>query len=154
MWIFSSVILAINFIAVASITPAQAAYTVKPKVGQCFMLSVADVSAPFAQRNPISCSKKHNAETYLVAKWPLSTPAGELSKGDRLEVAKSLCSTDWKGQSNSYYFTYWAWYTPNPKAWAKGERWLRCDAMRIVDSVEPYRFVTWKGKKLSSTVTS
>jgi arylsulfatase A-like enzyme len=130
-------------------TPAEAAYTVKPKVGQCFMYSNAEVSAPFATKNPISCSKTHNMETYLVGKWPLTTPPEEMAEGEGLEVANSLCMAWGKGgKLTDSPFTFWAWYTPDPTAWAKGERWLRCDAMITVDENEPRKFVSWKGQKL------
>ena len=72
-------------------TPASAAYTVKPKVGQCFLYSAADVSAPHPRKNPVSCSGTHNAETYLVTKWPIKTnPADAIlatSKKVRLRYA-------------------------------------------------------------------
>jgi hypothetical protein len=147
-------VLSLALLAGLTSTPAEAAYTVKPKVGQCFMHSQADVSAPFAQRNPIACTKTHNSETYIVAKWPLTTPPEDLPEGEGWEVANSLCRA-WGagGVLDGSYFTYWAWYTPDPDAWAKGERWLRCDAMRLVDQNEPYRFVSWKGQKFKAKKT-
>lgn len=142
-----------------SLSPANAAYTVKPKVGHCFMLTSLEVAAPYATRNPINCSKPHNAETYIVAKWPLTVPPEELLEGEGLEVAESLCKAWGKGGVlDGYDFTYWAWYTPDPKGWARGERWLRCDAMRVINETEPRKFKAWKGlvfkgKKLASTRT-
>ena len=131
--------------------PAQAAYTVKPKVGQCFMHTQADVSASFAQKNPMNCSKTHNAETYIVAKWPLTTPPQDMAEGEALEVANSLCRAWGKGGVlQDSFFTYWAWYTPDPAAWAKGERWLRCDAMKTVDAIEPYTYISWKGQRFKA----
>ena len=130
---------------------ANAAYTVKPKVGQCFNYSAAEVSAPFAKKNPINCSSTHTAETYLVAKWPLSEPPSALPDGDALEIASSLCRA-WgtTGILTDSYFNYWAWYTPDPKAWAKGERWLRCDAMHVTNDTEPYKYASWKGQKFKA----
>ena len=131
------------------VTSANAAYTVKPKVGQCFMQTRDDVSASFAQKNPISCSKTHNAETYIVAKWPLTEPPENLAEGEGLEIASSLCRAWGKGGVlEGSYFTFWAWFTPDPVAWAKGERWLRCDAMKTLNETEPYKFASWKGPKL------
>jgi hypothetical protein len=131
------------------IPPANAAYTVKPKVGQCFMQSRAEISSAFAIKNPINCSKTHNTETYIVAKWPLSVPPEDLPEGEGLEVASSLCRA-WGngGVLEGSFFTFWAWFTPDPAAWAKGERWLRCDAMKTLNETEPYKFVSWKGQKL------
>lgn len=112
------------------------------------MLTSAEVSEPYAVKNPINCTKAHTAETYLVAKWPLTTPPEELPDGDGLAVAESLCKA-WGqgGVLNGYDFTFWAWYTPDPKAWARGERWLRCDAMKPVADVEPRKYQSWKGLK-------
>ncbi len=132
----------------ATVPPVNAAYTVKPKVGQCFMLTTADVSASYATKNPIACSKTHNAETYLVAKWPLALPPEQLPEGEGLEVAKSLCyAWEQDGALVGYDFTFWAWYTPGPKAWARGERWLRCDAMKVVENSDPRKYQNWKGLK-------
>lgn len=132
----------------AFIAPANAAYTVKPKVGQCFMLSSLEVSEPYAKSNPINCSKAHNAETFLVAKWPLSVPPEDLPEGEGLDVAASLCKAWGKGGVLvGYDFTYWAWYTPDPKAWARGERWLRCDGMKPLTQEEPRKYESWKGQK-------
>ena len=124
-----------------------------------FILTSLEVTAPYAKSNPMNCSKSHNAETYIVAKWPLTVPPEELLEGEGLEVAESLCKAWGKGGVlEGYDFTYWAWYTPDPKGWARGERWLRCDAMRVIDEKEPRKFKAWKGlvfkgKKLASTRT-
>ena len=132
-------------------SPLYAAYTVKPKVGQCFMQTPDDVAAPFAQKNPINCSKNHNSETYIVAKWTLTEPPENLPKGEGWEVANSLCRAWGKGGVlEGSYFNYWAWFTPDPVAWAKGERWLRCDAMKTLNDQEPYVFGSWKGQKLKN----
>jgi len=139
------------FVAISAQVPAFAAYTVKPRAGQCFMYTAADVSAPFATKNPVSCSATHNAETYLVTKWPISTKPAEMSDEDALNLADSLCQA-WGdlGLIDNPYFNYWAWYTPNDAQWAKGERWLRCDAMRTLTKKPPYRYASWKGLKIGS----
>jgi hypothetical protein len=129
-------------------SPAKAAYTVKPKAGQCFLHTAADVDAPYARKNPVKCSGTHNAETYLVTKWPLKLKPSQMSDEDALYLAESLCrawGTD--GLLTNPFFTYWAWYTPNPTSWAKGERWLRCDAMAITDDD---KFISWKGSRLNT----
>ena len=132
-------------------SPANAAYTVKPKAGQCFMYTAADVDAPYARKNPVSCSSTHNAETYLVTKWPLKQKPSQMSDEDKLYLADSLCrawGTD--GLISNPFFTYWAWYTPDPAAWAKGERWLRCDAMAMTKTE---KFISWKGQRLYTGVS-
>jgi hypothetical protein len=131
-------------------TPANAAYTVKPRVGQCFLYSAADVSAPYARKNPVSCSGTHNAETYLVTKWPLKKNPADMPDEESLAVADSLCQAwDDEGLISNPFFNYWAWYTPDRAAWAKGERWVRCDAMSKNKSE---KYISWKGQRLYSGV--
>ena len=131
-------------------TPANAAYTVKPRVGQCFLYSAADVSAPYARKNPVSCSGTHNAETYLVTRWPLKKNPADMPDEESLAVADSLCQA-WgdEGLISNPFFNYWAWYTPDRAAWAKGERWVRCDAMSKNKSE---KYISWKGQRLYSGV--
>ena len=131
-------------------TPANAAYTVKPRVGQCFLYSAADVSAPYARKNPVSCSGTHNAETYLVTKWPLKRNPADMPDEESLAVADSLCQA-WgdEGLISNPFFNYWAWYTPDRAAWAKGQRWVRCDAMSKNKSE---KYISWKGQRLYSGV--
>ena len=132
--------------------PANAAYTVKPREGQCFLYTSADVSAPHPRKNPVSCSKTHNAETFIVTKWPLMTKPSDLPDEEAREIAQLECRA-WVGDdgliSNSY-FNYWAWYTPDPASWAKGERWLRCDVMV---RTKANKYASWKGQRLYTGVS-
>ena len=133
-------------------SPAQAAYTVKPKVGQCFLHTAADVDAPYARKNPISCSNTHNAETYFVTKWPLPSKPSEMSNEEAIDIAETRCRAwgDGDGLIKNPFFNYWAWYTPDPAAWAKGERWLRCDVMV---RTKANKFTSWKGQRLYAGVS-
>lgn len=146
-----SIAICVILLASAVSTPANAAYTVKPKVGHCFLYTSADVSAPYATKNPVKCSGTHNSETYLVTKWPISTKPEDMPGDDALELADSLCRA-WgsDGLIGNAFFTFWAWYTPNPAQWAKGERWLRCDAMRLLTKTEPNKYASWRGTKIGS----
>ena len=154
----ASVAMAIGiFISFQFVTPAEAAYTVKPQIGQCFQLTSAQVSASYATKNPVSCSATHNAETFEVVEWPLETNPVDMPQSDALGVAGETCGF-WDTFQNAQgdrlsksQFNYWAWYTPDRAAWAKGERWLRCDAMigkfKTAKSWPPYAFISWKGSK-------
>jgi hypothetical protein len=131
-------------------SPAKAAYTVKPKAGQCFLHTVADIDAPYARKNPVKCSGTHNAETYFVTKWPLTTNPADMPDEEALNLADSLCRA-WgdDGLISNPFFNFWAWYTPDRAAWAKGERWLRCDAMAKNKSE---KYISWKGQRLYTGV--
>ena len=138
-------------------TPARAAYTVKPQIGQCFQLTPAQVSASYPTKNPVSCSATHNAETFEVINWPLDTNPVDMEHSEALAIANEYCGfwdTFQNAQGNRLsksQFNYWAWYTPNRASWAAGERWLRCDAMigkfKTSTSWPPYAFISWKGAK-------
>lgn len=138
---------------------ANAAYTVLPKVGQCFQYTMAQVSATYAPKNPVSCSLTHNMETFAVATWPLRTNPADMQDKEKLSIVNEYC--DFWGtfpdaeynRSSKTNFNYWAWYTPSRTAWAKGQRWLRCDAMigkfKTADQWPPYAHISWKGSKLN-----
>jgi hypothetical protein len=137
---------------------ASAAYTVAPQIGQCFQYTRAQVSASYPSKNPISCSSLHNSETFEVVDWPLKTNPVDMVHDDALAIAYEYCSF-WetfpnasKNKMSKTQFNYWAWYTPNRAAWARGERWLRCDAMvgNFKSSSEwpPTVYVSWRGSKL------
>jgi hypothetical protein len=65
---------------------------------------------------------------------------------DALSIAETLC-TPWKPEV-SENFNYWAWYTPDRASWAKGARWVRCDAMITFSESQPYVFKKWLFKRL------
>lgn len=137
-------------------TPAQSAtYNVAPKFGQCFMHSLADVDASHPQKNPISCSKSHNAEIIKVSRWPSSIEPTLMEYEDAWNLANSICGFEGGAASRlkRSHFNYWAWYTPSSAAWANGERWLRCDGMFISNlstakTFENYKFRTWTGRRV------
>ena len=145
--------------SILSAPGAHAAYTVLPKVGQCFQYTKAQVSAAYAPKNPISCSSTHNMETFAVAKWPLNTNPADMEDEDKMSIVSEYC--DFWGtfpnaefsRSSKTNFNYWAWYTPSRTAWAKGQRWIRCDAMigvfKTADSWPPEAHISWKGVKLN-----
>ena len=132
---------------------ANAAYTSTPSYGQCFMHTRSDVSASSPQKNPISCSKSHNSETYYVGTWPSSSPPWKMTDKEALDLAVSVCNSDYALSNLSYDFNWWAWFVPSKTAWSTGKRWLRCDGMivtniRTAKSTADYKFKTWNGAKL------
>ena len=126
--------------------PAQAT-SPTPKVGNCYNLTNKQVDGSYAPNSPaVNCARLHNAETYRIAKWPLKTNPVDMVFEDALSIAETLC-TPWKPEV-SENFNYWAWYTPDRASWAKGARWVRCDAMIIKDDTKPYVFKKWLFKRL------
>ena len=98
-------------------------------------------------------------ETFAVATWPLETNPVDMDSKDALDIANEYCDFwgTFPNAQNSRFsktkFNYWAWYTPSPTAWAKGQRWIRCDAMigkfKTADSWPPYVHISWKGSKIN-----
>ncbi len=133
---------------------AKANYTAKPRVGDCFLHTNAEMSAEFASKNPISCSKRHNVEIYKVGTWPSETPPWQMPDDQAVDVAASVCATNSSfNRLNPKSFNYWAWFTPNKSQWAKGLRWLRCDGMYIVSALDEndsstWVFRAWTGKRI------
>lgn len=126
--------------------PAQAT-SPTPKVGNCYNLTNKQVDGAHPPISPaINCARLHNAETYRIAKWSLKTNPVDMAYEDARSIAEELC-TPWKPEL-SEYFNYWAWYTPDRASWAKGARWVRCDAMITFSESEPYVFKKWLFKRL------
>ena len=126
--------------------PAQAT-SPTPKVGNCYNLTNKQVDGAHPPISPaINCARLHNAETYRIAKWPLKTNPVDMVYDDALSIAEELC-TPWKPEL-SEYFNHWAWYTPDRASWAKGARWVRCDAMISFSESEPFVFKKWLFKRL------
>lgn len=132
---------------------SNAVYSVAPKYGQCFMHTRADVSASSPMKNPISCSKMHNSETFYVGNWPSRTAPWNMSDKDALDLAVSVCMSDDALTYLPSYFNWWAWFTPSKSSWAQGARWLRCDGMSVSNistakRTADYKFRSWSGGKL------
>jgi hypothetical protein len=154
-----SIVLITFFIASLLTSPsANAAYTVAPKVGQCFQYTKAQVSAKYPPKNPVNCSSSHNMETYAVEIWPVGTNPVDMDRELVLDIVAELCNF-WgtfpqagNNRLRTSNFNYWAWYTPSRSAWAKGQRWLRCDAMigkfSSAEEWPPATYLSWKGLKL------
>jgi len=157
----STIFLTVAFASSLLTSPAaNAVYTVKPKIGQCFQYTMAQVSAAYPTKNPTSCSFSHNMETFEVATWPLSTNPADMTDEDKSLIAGESCDFwgTFPNAENSRLskteFNYWAWYTPSRAAWAKGQRWIRCDAMigkfTSAESWPPFAHISWKGTKLGN----
>jgi len=128
------------------ISPATAT-SPTPKVGNCYNLTNKQVDGSYPPNSAaVNCARLHNAETYRIAKWPLKTNPVDMVYEDAHSIAEALCAP-WVPEE-SQYFNYWAWYTPDKASWAKGARWVRCDAMIILNDAQPYQFKKWLFKRL------
>lgn len=132
---------------------SNAALFVAPKYGQCFMHTRADVSASSPKKNPISCSRIHNSETFFVGTWPSDTPPWSMSDKNALNLAVGVCMSDNALEYLTSHFNWWAWFTPSKSSWAQGARWIRCDGMSVSNiatakRTADYKFRSWSGARL------
>ena len=141
---------------VAAAIPANAASAPntasapKPKVGQCFNYTKADIDkASPAKKAAVKCSKSHNIEVYRVARYTYSESPHAISESDLWSIANEACQP-WRGNVAKTKFNYWLYFVPTPAQWKAGQRWIRCDAaIVVVDNAGKVKsFKKWKGKKL------
>jgi hypothetical protein len=131
-------------------TAVNAVSAPAPKVGQCFNYTNSEISMEnVPKKAAVSCSLTHNIEVYRVAKYTYKKSPYDISESDLWSLANKACQP-WKGNVAKTKFNYWAFYTPTKSQWAKGERWIRCDAAIVTtnSSGDITAYTKWKGKKL------
>jgi hypothetical protein len=140
----SSVVLAL----ISVIVPHASGATLElnPKIGGCYLFTEKELNAASPLTNPISCSKVHNAETYWVGKWNLRNQPWKYTNEMVHDAAAAICEPQWPYAEDSD-LNYWAFYTPSPAQWAKGARWVRCDAMSVISKSGSFnqRYGRWTG---------
>jgi hypothetical protein len=136
--------------SVSAVTPASK-LEMNPKIGGCYLFSSKEFEAPSPLTNPIPCSKTHNAETFWVAKWPLKLAPSRYTDGLIHSAAEKTCLAQW-GFPEEADLNYWAYFFPSKSQWAKGARWLRCDAMVQVAETGTFtqKYLQWKGNAVLS----
>jgi hypothetical protein len=113
-----------------AISPAQAAKPVLPKVGDCHLLTISQISAPTSTRKKVGCARPHTTETYRVANWKGPANPASLTEVRRRVLAEQICMP-WSKESN--FFTNWSYKVPTSTEWRSGLRTIRCDAY-VVDA--------------------
>lgn len=100
----------------------------------CRNLTLTDLSARTNSTKPVACTTPHNAQTFLVERFPATVG----TKYDAATVgtfAYQTCSPAFEsylGASDSLVLRIqlsWAWFGPTPDAWKRGARWFRCDVV-------------------------
>jgi Septum formation len=109
--------------------------TAAPALGACRVLSPDDITHPTNDTEPVSCSQRHTAQTYLVSSF-----SGDLA-GSTMDDAKlgayvyDACEKGFMtflGGDESLVMRStltWAWFRPSEAGWKKGARWFRCDVV-------------------------
>ncbi|CAN2190523.1 hypothetical protein MCEJIRE27_00512 [Candidatus Nanopelagicaceae bacterium] len=138
---------AVALILIGSIAPADAATLQStPKLGGCYLFTEKEFKAPSPLTNPIACSKAHNAETFGIGTWSLKNQPWKYTDDMVHDAAEKICMSFWDYPDGSD-LNYWAFFTPSAAQWAKGARWVRCDAMAMVaeNGTFKQKFATWSG---------
>ena len=110
-----------------------------PETGVCRVLRPSDIAQKADDSAPVTCSRSHTAETYLVDAF-----RGKLAKAgyDDPKLAAhayQVCSKGFKkftGADDSLALRSvlaWAWFRPSEPDWAAGARWYRCDVVGGTD---------------------
>jgi hypothetical protein len=135
---------------VSAVTPASK-LEMNPKIGGCYLFSSKEFEAPSPLTNPIPCSRTHNSETFWVAKWPLKLAPSRYTDDLIHSAAEKTCLAQW-GFPEEADLNYWAYFFPSKSQWAKGARWLRCDAMVQVAETGTFsqKYLQWKGNAVLS----
>ena len=130
---------------VNAVTPASK-LELNPKIGGCYLFTYKEFDAPSPLTNPIPCSKAHNAETFWVAKWPMKLAPTRYTDDMIHSAAEKTCLAEWDFPEEAD-LNYWAFFYPSKTQWAKGARWLRCDAMVLKAETGTFsqKYLQWKG---------
>jgi hypothetical protein len=139
-----SVVISLAFIQAI---PAQAvSLQSTPKLGGCYLFTEKELNSAYPLTNPIPCAKVHNVETFGIGTWPLKNQPWKYTEDMARDAAEQICMSFWDYPDDSD-LNYWAYFTPSPAQWAKGARWVRCDAMAMIAEKGTFKqkYATWTG---------
>lgn len=106
-----------------------------PSLGDCRVLSPADVAKPANSTDPVPCADPHTAETYAVGDMPDDFEGADYDDREVGAWAYEKCTggfRDFLGADESLVMRTvlsWAWFRPSEEAWDAGARWYRCDVI-------------------------
>ena len=149
--VISSLVFVLAGVSPVSASTPTSKLELNPKIGGCYLFSSKEFEAPSPLTNPIPCSRTHNAETFWVAKWPLKLAPSRYTDDLIHSAAEKTCLAQW-GFPEEADLNYWAYFFPSKSQWAKGARWLRCDAMVQVAETGTFtqKYLQWKGNAVLS----
>lgn len=127
-----------------------------PKLGACRDLKAADVDERSNDADPVSCTKKHTAQTFAIGTLPDSTGT---SYDDRRHgtYVYEICQKafgEFLGADESLVMRIqlsWAWFRPSERGWKNGARWYRCDVLGGPDGAKSFQPLPRDARGLFST---
>ncbi len=107
-----------------------------PAVGPCRDLDAETVAAPSDDTEPVDCTRRHTAQTFLVGSFDAAATKDTAYDDEALgaQVART-CGPRFRrftGATDSLALrtiVTWAWWRPSEEAWKEGARWFRCDVV-------------------------
>lgn len=111
-----------------------------PKVGECHALSFGQAIAVDGRTAPVSCRRKHTAQTYFVGRLRLETPAGNTRLVDSVAAqrqARTTCTARLPRHLGvdprelRLKMVQAVWFTPSAKRAEAGADWFRCDLVVV-----------------------
>lgn len=128
--VLALVVIAVGMSLALVPTGAQAA-PVKPKVGQCHQLTPAQAGALADPKRPVSCTSRHNTQTYAVV--TTSASFATMTEEQISATGRSICDARWSkaiggtvSKRAQSAFT-WVFFAPTPAQIVAGHNWIRCD---------------------------
>jgi hypothetical protein len=112
--------------------PARA---VPPAVGDCRVLTPADVAEPSDASPVVDCTEEHTAETFAVGSFPDRLTRDGVDDPRLGGYVYDTCQPKFQrflGGDESLVMrttVSWAWFRPSESAWRDGAHWWRCDVV-------------------------
>ena len=105
-----------------------------PKRLACRNLDADDLTHHTDDSEPVSCSKTHTAQTFLLGHFPAKLGKGYDTKAQGAYVFDRCTPAyekflDIDDSVALRIELSWAWFAPSEKGWSKGARWFRCDVV-------------------------
>jgi Septum formation len=112
----------------------------RPRVGQCHALSFQRALAVVGRTEPVSCRRRHTAQTYFVGRLDLATAAGHTRRVDSRAAqrqARTTCTSRLprhlrvSSRELRLRMAQAVWFTPSPARAEAGADWFRCDVVVV-----------------------
>ena len=117
--------------------------SVKPKVGSCYYLSVAEIEPMSSSKSPVSCSLPHTSVTFRVSEWKYSENPYAAKLEVLMPLVRTMCSNP-PYYPNSIQNNFIFFFAPQ-NSWNAGQRWIRCDMVAQNKLNESYTVTPWSG---------
>lgn len=112
-----------------------------PREHACYRLAAADLDDAHNTAGPVSCKRRHTAQTYLVRRLPREVVGNPTAVDTKAVVAAAdrVCAKALPGYVGGSRSTRamsqvaYAWFVPQEDAFASGARWVRCDMVTRAD---------------------